>query len=127
MKDPLLHEIQQLEQRLLQPEVRTSTGALNELIADDFLEIGVSGRVYTRQEIIDSLPEARHREYTLIKCHAVRLAPDMALLNYRLATTGGAQRGVEYSVRSSIWKLINGRWKIVFHQGTREAPDNTGM
>jgi hypothetical protein len=44
-----------LEQQLLQPSTRRDATALTSLLAEDFREFGSSGRVYTRQQIIDAL------------------------------------------------------------------------
>jgi hypothetical protein len=48
--------IHQLEQSLLEPSVRQSVTLLNQLIADDFIEFGSSGKIYNKKDIIDSLP-----------------------------------------------------------------------
>jgi hypothetical protein len=42
------------------------------------------------------------------------LAPGVVLVTYR----AGRQHGSEASLRSSIWKRIDGRWQMLFHQGT---------
>jgi hypothetical protein len=48
----MLKLIKALEQSLLDPYVRQSTGQLNKLIADDLLEFGSSGKVYNKQNCI---------------------------------------------------------------------------
>ncbi len=45
--------IKNLEVELLQPEVRKSKERLNELLADDFFEIGESGKKYSKQDILN--------------------------------------------------------------------------
>ena len=44
-----------LEEDLLRPESRRSVAAVSERLAEDFMEIGSSGRSYTRQEVIAAL------------------------------------------------------------------------
>jgi hypothetical protein len=46
------------------------------------------------------------------------LAPGVVLATYRLAWSEGGYEAPKQSLRSSIWKLIEGRWQMVFHQGT---------
>ncbi len=78
------------------------------LIADDFVEFGRSGRVWTR-ETIRQLLEGPPGDAVLIEAFEVALlADDVALVTYRAA---GANR-------SSIWVRHDGRWKLRFHQGT---------
>jgi hypothetical protein len=43
-----------LEQQLLQHSTRRDATALTSLLAEDFREFGGSGRIYTRQQIIDA-------------------------------------------------------------------------
>ena len=44
-----------LEQRLLTPAVRASREQAGALLADDFFEIGRSGRTYDKQQMLDAL------------------------------------------------------------------------
>lgn len=42
------------------------------------------------------------------------LASDVALTTYRVIK----HKDMKYSLRSSIWKLKEDTWQMVFHQGT---------
>jgi hypothetical protein len=44
-------ELKGLEESLLDPDIRKST-QLVELLADEFIEFGSSGRVYTRDDLV---------------------------------------------------------------------------
>ena len=57
MKADYLEEslLRQLEERLLQPDVRKSVKDVMDLLADEFIEFGSSGRVFDKQQIINSL------------------------------------------------------------------------
>jgi hypothetical protein len=47
------------------------------------------------------------------------LSSDVVLITYRAAKeSASAEEATTYSLRSSIWKFIDGRWQITFHQGT---------
>jgi hypothetical protein len=48
-------QIHELEARLLSPEVRANEAALTALLADDFVEFGVSGNVWKKADVIADL------------------------------------------------------------------------
>ena len=101
-------EILEVEQRLLEPEVRSSRDALDRLVADDFVEFGSSGQVYAKQDVIGQLLAAPAFSVQMTAFRVRALSPDVALATYR---TGR-------SLRSSIWRREGDGWRIVFHQGT---------
>jgi hypothetical protein len=113
--------LQRLEEQLLRPEVRASPDQVSRLLADDFMEFGSSGRAYDKAEVMVGLAAeqplpaglrilASHFEMKI-------LAAGVALVTYRTARpVPGADPA--RSRRSSIWKLMDGRWQMVFHQGT---------
>jgi len=111
-------QLRQLEQRLLEPEVRRSGEALGDLLADEFVEFGSSGRVYSKQSAIEGLAHARAIRITLSDFKATLLAPGVALATYRAIKHDEPRGQMKHSLRSSIWKLLDGRWQVVFHQGT---------
>nr|WP_242947776.1 hypothetical protein [Desulfosporosinus lacus] len=47
------------------------------------------------------------------------LAPDVVLATYRAVKSNESREEMRNSLRSSIWKFLDGRWQMVFHQGTR--------
>ena len=112
--------LRHLEEQLLKPEVRTSADRVGYLLADDFIEFGSSGRVFNKRQIIETLQqEARNSApRVLLADFTVRqLAPDAMLVTYRALSEGrGGSR-----LRRSVWKLIDGRWRMLFHQGTPSA------
>ena len=115
--------LQELEKRLSQPEVRRSARDLRELLAEDFREFGSSGRVFNRQHIIEALQNEQPWELSLDHFQAVSLASDLVLVTYRGTHKRVGAAEASYSLRSSIWRLRDGKWQAVFHQGTmtREA------
>jgi hypothetical protein len=46
------------------------------------------------------------------------LAPGVVLVTYRMVRRTASGEPPQHLLRSSVWKLIGGRWQIVFHQGT---------
>jgi hypothetical protein len=115
-----------LEERLLQPETRKSADQVGDLLADDFVEFGSSGRIFDKSRIIESLREEQQGQSarpSISDFSARSLAPGVVLVTYRLAVQYGAAEHEVHTLRASIWKAINGRWQMVFHQGT---PTNLG-
>lgn len=115
--------LRSLEEQLLQPEIRKSERA-GDLLADEFIEFGSSGRIFDKRSTIASLqqeqchPEAQSTQWTITEFSARRLARRTILITYRLATWRGASADGTYSLRSSIWRSIGGKWQVIFHQGT---------
>lgn len=119
--NPDLAFFRSLEQKLHRPEIRRSPDAVRALLADEFIEFGSSGTVYDKSSIIEALSEEHATAAALIpEVHhfAVQsIASDAVLVTYQSSRylDGAAKR---VTLRSSIWKLIDGRWQMLFHQGT---------
>jgi hypothetical protein len=120
---PVEEQIQALEERLLDRRVRASPSLLGELLADDFLEFGSSGRVWTRQEILAALRAEPAVRFTIRDFRVRRVARDAALATYRARAEPGSGGSPQASLRSSLWVWRVDRWQIVFHQGTPTMPD----
>ena len=101
-----------------------SEDRLGDLLADEFVEFGSSGRMFDKRTIIERLPEERrHPEarsvlWTITEFSARQLAPRIILVTYRLATRSSGSSEARHTLRSSIWRSISGRWQMIFHQGT---------
>jgi len=112
-------ELKRLEQLLLEPEFRRDSKRVEELLAEDFLEFGSSGRVWTRETTLQLLATESYIK-PIIEDFACRmLSNDVTLLTYRSLRTGADDEQHVETLRSSIWMRRNGKWKIIFHQGTR--------
>ena len=107
-----------LEEKLLRPDIRKSVKDLDALLADDFIELGSSGRTYNKQEMLDILPTLPASKIVLTDFQAKLLAPGVVLTIYRTAKLGEHNEPPQCSLRSSIWIQGKGEWRIVFHQGT---------
>jgi hypothetical protein len=110
-----------LEERLLDPGVRRSRAALEELLAVDFAEIGRSGRRYDRAAIVATLADEVPLTVQIDELAVRLVAGDVALVTYRTIASdpGGARSAAR---RSSIWRREpDGAWRMVFHQGTPAA------
>ena len=110
----------ELEERLLQPDIRKSAKDVMDLLADEFIEFGSSGRVFDKQQIINSLqnePIESLTQRAITEFKTLVLATGVVLVTYRIVRHISGEQPV-HSLRSSIWKLNNDRWKMIFHQGT---------
>ncbi|EUJ29506.1 DUF4440 domain-containing protein [Listeria cornellensis] len=114
MDNSLKTALQQLEEQLLKPEIRSSREALQCILAEDFFEFGSSGRVLYKNESIseDGIGEV---EMALSDFEIRELAENVVLATYRIFNAAQKQE----SLRSSIWKFNDARWQLVFHQGTK--------
>ncbi len=109
-----------LEQELLSPQVRASNERLDELLAREFVEFGSSGRIYDKQSMIYALTQAASMEdYQVDDFTVVTESDDTALVTYSCKIRSAGGDLVRTSNRSSLWKLLDGRWQMAFHQGTR--------
>ena len=114
----LSKRIRKLEEHLLQPSVRTTPKDFLEPLATNFTEFGMSGNIWRKKDCRKGAPafQWKIREFRTLK-----LAPGVVLATYRIARCSSTGKKKDHSLRSSIWKLIKGRWQVLFHQGTPTA------
>jgi hypothetical protein len=112
----LEHQLYGLEQQFLGPATRSSRKNLEELLAEDFVEFGSSGVIYDRASVISTLVLENPVAWSIASFKARPLAGGAALVTYVATKSGG-----ESSLRCSIWQRSGGRWRMVFHQGTRSG------
>ncbi|HDS1225460.1 DUF4440 domain-containing protein [Stenotrophomonas maltophilia] len=118
----LAAELEALERALHAPQVRGDRESLAALLDEDFSEIGSSGQCYGRDAALQEIPLERAQVLIESAQYAVWLLADgLAQVRYRSRhhVDGQAQRWV---LRSSLWRRQGQRWRMVFHQGTPEAP-----
>jgi hypothetical protein len=74
-----------LEERLLLPEVRRSARRVGALLAEEFLEIGSSGRIFDRPQVVDQLlhESAGQSRRTISDFAAPELVRHVILTTYR--------------------------------------------
>lgn len=99
---------------MLDPDVRSDPGRVGELLHDEFVEFGSTGRVYTKQTLLDMLRHQRPSTVVVRDFTVRQLESDTALVTYRTVGQAGQQ-----ARRSSVWIRQDGVWKMAFHQGTR--------
>lgn len=93
--------------------MRADLTALDALLADDFTEIGASGRLWTRETMLVELPLHPVLGAPAVDEQSATLLDERhVLLRYRLHVDGQRSR------RSSLWSVHGGRALLRFHQGT---------
>lgn len=112
-----INELQELELRLLQPGVRADRQQVMALLAEEFFEIGASGKVYDRQGAAEALALADGGSVSLSDFLARALEPDLVLVTYRSFWRGPGDARAQ-ALRSSLWRRTETGWMLLFHQGT---------
>jgi len=114
-------EIRALEERLANPPAGESRESLAATFATDFREFGSSGRVFDAEMVLGALGGVAQRPsrapISLEGFRAERVAPNVILATY-LARVAAGPGWKPPTLRSSLWCKRDGRWQIVFHQGT---------
>lgn len=106
-----------LERELQLPSVRRDRERVLALLAPEFTEIGASGRVWGRAEVVELLSGETDGAEP-IEVHDLEgraLASDIVLVTWISA------RGGRRAHRSSLWRRYAEGWRLVHHQGTPVA------
>jgi glyoxylase I family protein len=112
MTDQLEAHLIELELRLQSSATRQNAVAVADLLCEDFREFGASGRIWNREALLDALAEEAPHEIVSEGFRCMSLSDELALLTY-IATIARHR-----TLRSSLWRLEAGRWRMLFHQGT---------
>ena len=103
-----------LERSLLTDEVRGDPASVAALLHPEWCEIGRSGRLWTRDEMLETIGPAPS-PVGLEVVSTSRVADGAILLVWRAVADD------RNTLRSSLWVRDRGEWRQRFHQGTDEA------
>jgi hypothetical protein len=104
-------ELLRLELALASRDPTGVEGGLMSLIAEDFVEFGRSGRIWTALSIKEILEAPPGEAVRIEQFEVAELAEGVVLATYVIP-------GPPSVNRSSIWVHQGGRWLLRFHQGT---------
>jgi glyoxylase I family protein len=104
-------ELLRLESALASRDPAGVGGGLMSLIAEDFVEFGRSGRVWTSRSIRELLEVPPGRPVSIEDFEVAELGDGVVLATYLVPGRPSVNR-------SSIWVHRDGRWLLRFHQGT---------
>lgn len=115
----VLEELRSREPIFHRPEHGTSRTDFQNMIVDDFWEVGASGRRYGAKFVLDTLEQRQQNPepdfWKTTDFHCRQLAENLFLLTYTLLQGENFERKTR---RSTIWQRLGSDWKIVYHQGT---------
>lgn len=102
------------ELRLLDPATRSDVAAVDALLAEDFTQIGTSGRLWSRTERLAAIAgfDPSTEPEVVADMEGIVIGRELVLLRYVSGAPGQLVR------RSSVWRFDGEGWRIVFHQGT---------
>jgi hypothetical protein len=104
------------ERLLFRPEIRASADRLEAVLDPEFQEIGASGRLWNRDDMVQALTRGAARERPVpvsdTEMTGRLLAPGVVLLTYVSEVSGRQAR------RSSIWRRHDDGMRVRHHQGT---------
>ena len=112
-------ELERLELMLMDPVVRRDREQVSLLLAQDFVEFGSSGRVWTRQPTLELLATETYTPPVVEDFACRMLGASVALVTYRAVRTNDLSGERVATLRSSLWTRESGIWQMRFHQGTR--------
>jgi hypothetical protein len=117
--DDLCAQLRNLEESLLDPAIRRDSAQVAALLTEDFEEFGASGRVWTREQILDLLATEIYQRPAMEDFNCALIAERIALVTYRTVRSDPHSGERTMTLRSSLWTEQSGRWRVRFHQGTR--------
>ena len=112
----VMKELEQREPIFHRTELGTTRADFENMMVQDYWEVGASGRIYDREFVLDVLEK---RDSNLVPevwqtrdfcCREI--VPDNYLLTYTLI------QGDRVTRRATIWRWTPQGWKILYHQGT---------
>lgn len=109
-------EFLRLETDLWRAETRFDRVYMDEILADDFYEVGRSGNLHSRESVLSFERIDIDVVLPLPDFQVHLLGLDVALVSYNTAVTYDGI--VEKSRRASLWQRVAGSWKLKYHQGT---------
>ena len=119
--DPLFQKIRHLEESLWITKKRFNDQQMKETFAPDFFEFGRSGKRYSYEEMFigsddEDLQQEIKATIPLLQLEMRKISNDTVLVTY---ISEVVYDGVtEHGNRSSLWSLLDDKWRLRFHQGT---------
>jgi hypothetical protein len=104
----------ELERELQTAECRRDRARVVALLAEDFAEIGASGKVWDRASTL-ALLEAEGGDDSVIEVHDLtgRIVGDGFIMTRWVSDRAGRR-----ARRTSLWRRDAAGWRLVHHQGT---------
>ena len=111
-------ELYRLEQLLALAGERPTRDELERYIADDFVEHGASGKIWTKDTVIEAMQTWPSAERVVADFCVRALSDTVVLVTYKSTHQAEHPGTKRTSLRASIWRRNGNSWEVVFHQGT---------
>ena len=121
----LARDLRTREESHLRYECRSCAESMADLLADEFVEFGNSGRMIDRGSAIDVAAAGAPFHFRIDAFAVHRLAAQVALTTYRLSAWPESESAAKITLRSSVWVYRVGRWQMIFYQGTVAKPEGS--
>lgn len=108
--------VMRLERELLEPTTRADVERVRAMLAEDFREVGASGLVFGKAEVLGWLPSESGKSFSVSSRQADMLGEGVMLVTYQVEKVHGGQ--FTRSIRSSVWVKSQEGWQMRYHQGT---------
>jgi hypothetical protein len=119
--DEVVAALRDLEESLWREETRYDRDYMGAVLAPGFLEFGMSGRRYDRNDIIAAEFGPIGARLPLEDFSVMLVRPGLALVTY---VSEDDADGPRQANRMSLWDRASGHWELLFHQGTAVAADD---
>lgn len=114
------NEIYNLERGFGEALVRKDRHFLSEHLADDLIEVGWNGLVFTKDKLLSVIGYVDVSQYEISNVKFRPLDRDAVLLTYDLDVNANAagKSAPSREYASSVWVKRDGRWLMQMHQST---------
>jgi hypothetical protein len=107
-------EVLRLERELQTAECRRDRARVSALLAEDFIEVGASGRIWDRPSTLELLGAEPEDDAVIEVSHlSGRVIGDGFVMAHWDSDRGGRR-----ARRTSLWRRESAGWRLVHHQGT---------
>jgi hypothetical protein len=107
-------EVLKLERELQTAGCRRDRARVSALLAEDFIEVGASGRIWDRPSALELLGAESEDDAVIEVRHLTgRVIGDGFVMAHWDSDRGGRR-----ARRTSLWRREPGGWRLVHHQGT---------
>jgi hypothetical protein len=111
-------ELQAREPIFHRPEWGTSRAELEAMTAPDFWEVGASGRIYSREFVIDTVLQRYAHEHWVDDAWKTSDLAIRSIGEHHYLRTYTLYQGARITRRATLWFRSAQGWQIQYHQGT---------
>ena len=90
----------------------------SEFVSTKVFVIDKMGNIYKNGDVFQEQDDNKELFWQIIDFKIKELSDDCILAMYKVIKHNEPNENKKYSLRSTIWKYIDGKWKMFFHQGT---------